>query len=66
VAREQFGVVLTEHDDPQIDEGATRDARGRLRTVERPMLEPMVPGASRWLEENMREQDEYFLNPSVE
>jgi hypothetical protein len=29
-------------------------------------VEPMVPGASGWLERDMRDGDEYLLNPMAD
>jgi N-methylhydantoinase B len=62
-ARDVFGVVLSDGFDPQVNRAATESRREELRVNPRPVVEPMTPGASRWLEENMRETDEYLLNP---
>lgn len=64
-AAEIFGVVLSDDWDPIVDQTATADRRAELAKVERPLVEPMEPGASDWLERNMREGDEYLLNPMV-
>lgn len=62
-AEEVFGVVLSEDVDPAVDVDATSARRDLLRRVERPVVEPTVPGASTWLQRTMRPQDEYLLNP---
>lgn len=62
-AREVFGVVLSDAADPVIDEAASAELRARLSIQERPMIDPVTPSASRWLEREMREGDVYLLNP---
>lgn len=64
-ASELCGVVLSDAWDPVIDVEATAARRLELRAVERPLVEPTSPGASTWLERDMREGDVYLLNPSV-
>ncbi|UGS39001.1 hydantoinase B/oxoprolinase family protein [Capillimicrobium parvum] len=59
------GVVLSDDWDPVIDVAATEARRAELAKVERPMVEPTAPAASTWLERDMREGDEYLLNPTV-
>jgi N-methylhydantoinase B len=63
VAGEVFGVHLEEGDDPAIDHVATERARDAMRNDMRPLVDPLVPGAATWLEESMRDGDEYLLNP---
>jgi len=62
-AREWFGVVLDDQDDPAVAEAATARLRGELAANQRPLIDPEQPGASRWLEGAMREGDVYLLNP---
>ncbi len=62
-AAKVFGVVVSDDFLPVLDEEATERRRAELRAVERPVVEPTVPGAARWLEENLRDGDEYLLNP---
>jgi N-methylhydantoinase B len=59
------GVVLSDDWDPVIDQAATEARRAELALIERPLVEPTTPGASTWLERDMREGDVYLLNPSV-
>jgi N-methylhydantoinase B len=65
VAREVFGVALSDDADPQIDEEATRRRRDELRAVERPVLDPVEPNAATWVADNMSEGDVYLLNPMI-
>jgi len=62
-AAEVFGVVLSDDDDPRVDEVATAAKRRELAAVERPQLDPTEPNASTWLKRNMREGDVYLLDP---
>jgi N-methylhydantoinase B len=62
-ARLVFGVGLFGDVNETLDEAETRRLRDELRTVERPMVDPVGPAASLWLDENMRDGDEYLLNP---
>jgi N-methylhydantoinase B len=64
-ALESFGVVLSMDSDPRIDEAATAQRRAQLAKLERPVVAPSEPNASRWLSENMREGDVYDLDPSL-
>ncbi len=64
-AYELHGVVLSDDWDPVVDEAATAARRAELAGVERPLVDPMHPSASTWLQETMRPQDEYLLNPTV-
>jgi len=63
-AREVYGVVL----DPitfQLDEQGTEKLRVKI-TQERgelPIIQPTGPNAATWLQENMREGDNYLLDP---
>ncbi|MGH2944753.1 MAG: hydantoinase B/oxoprolinase family protein [Solirubrobacteraceae bacterium] len=61
-----YGVVVSDDWDPVLDEAATAARRIELAKVQRPLVEPMEPGASKWLEQNMREGDEYLLNPMAD
>jgi N-methylhydantoinase B len=65
-AYEHFGVVLDAGLDPQLDLDATAVRRAELRELERPLVDPIEPGASKWLEQSMRPHDEYMLNPVVD
>lgn len=65
-AKEHFGVVVSDDFDPVVDEEATKTERERLSKIERPLVEPTTPGASNWLEENMRPGDQYLLNPMAD
>jgi N-methylhydantoinase B len=62
-AREVFGVALSGDWDPVLDREATEKLRAPLRSVCRPCVDPLEPGAATWTAETMREQDEYVLNP---
>lgn len=64
-AAERFGVVLT--DERTVDRAATDRLRSRLRTTRGalPQVTPSVPDASRWLVEQMRDDDVYVQNPTV-
>jgi len=59
-----FGVSVTQELEPTVDDVATVALRLKLSEVLRPAVEPTEPGASTWLEEQMREGDVYLLNPS--
>jgi N-methylhydantoinase B len=65
-AEERFGVVLSDDPHPVVDAEQTERRRAALREQPRPLVDPMRPGASRWLEDNMRPGDGYLLNPVVE
>jgi N-methylhydantoinase B len=62
---EVFGVILDTSLDPVIDRAATEARRAALSDVERPTIDPTRPGAATWLQENLREGDEYLLNPEA-
>jgi N-methylhydantoinase B len=64
VAHDVFGVVLSEGDDPVVDQAATTAHRCGLRAVERPLIVPTGPNAATWVEENMRGGDVYLINPA--
>jgi N-methylhydantoinase B len=64
VAQDVFGVVLSDDDDPVVDEPATAARREQLRAIERPLVEPTVPDASSWVQDNMRSGDVYLISPS--
>ncbi len=64
-AAEHFGVVLSDDADPVVDEAATAARRTELATQERPLVEPTEPNAATWVARNMRDGDEYLLNPLV-
>jgi N-methylhydantoinase B len=66
LAAEVFGVVLSDERDPVVDHDATAARRAELAKLERPLVEPMVAAASKWLERDMREGDEYLLNPMAD
>ncbi len=59
-----YGVVF----DPEtfvVDEPATKTLRARLAEErgEVPVIQPAVPDAATWLQEHMREGDEYLIDP---
>ena len=62
-ARELFGVEVSDEFDPVIDRAATDALRERLEGIEPAISDPDVAGASTWLATNMRDGDEYLLNP---
>jgi N-methylhydantoinase B len=66
-AREIYGVVLTEALEPEALEEDTVALRERLLASRgaRPNVDPAGPHASTWLRDNMTEQDEYLINPSI-
>ncbi|MDW5593076.1 hydantoinase B/oxoprolinase family protein [Conexibacter stalactiti] len=64
-AAEVFGVILTDDEDPVVDIEATTVKRDELRRTPGPVVSPTHANASTWLGENMREGDEYFLNPRL-
>jgi N-methylhydantoinase B len=64
VAKDVFGVVLSEDSDPTIDHDATAAKRRQLLAVERPLVVPTEPSAAEWVKENMRDGDVYLINPS--
>jgi len=63
-ARDVYGVLM----DPatfELDESATVERRSKL-ALERgtlPMLQPTEPDSATWLKDNMREGDNYLLDP---
>jgi N-methylhydantoinase B len=59
-----YGLVVDDSFDPQVDEQATAARRAELASVERPAVTPTEPSAATWLEREMREGDEYLLNPA--
>ncbi|WP_024355657.1 hydantoinase B/oxoprolinase family protein [Leucobacter chironomi] len=62
-ALEVYGVVLSDDLDPVVDETATTAKRRSMPARDASLVEPLVPSASTWLEENMRDGDVYLLNP---
>ena len=46
------------------DVDATAARRAELASVERPAVTPTEPSAATWLEREMRDGDEYLLNPA--
>ncbi len=63
-ARDVYGVVL----DPvtfQFDEQGTEKLRAKIAQDrgEVPLIQPTAPDAATWLKENMREGDDYLLDP---
>ena len=62
-AREVFGVALSDEPDPVVDEQATEELRLQLAVVPPPLVSPTEPAAATWVAENIRECDEYLLNP---
>ncbi len=64
-ARDVFGVVLKDDLERTLDVKATEKQREELRTEERPMIDPVVPGAGNWMKENMRPGDRYIEAPTI-
>jgi N-methylhydantoinase B len=64
-AREIFGVILSEDDDPVIDHEATRAARALMSQQDRPLVTPTEPESSTWVTGNLRSGDVYLENPTV-
>jgi N-methylhydantoinase B len=62
-ARTEFGVALSDDFDPHVDAEETRRLRELLRRADRPLLDPTEPGAGTWVADNMRQGDEYLVNP---
>lgn len=60
-----FGVVVSDDLDPVVDVEKTTARRAALPARSTATVEPTVPNASRWLEENMSEGDTYVLNPAA-
>ncbi len=60
-ARRVFGVALLDHDgiEAVVNEAATAVERERLRTVERPPLDPTTPNASTWVRAHMGPSDRF-------
>ena len=63
-ARDIYGVVL-DSDTFQLDARGTEKLRAKIAKErgEVPMLQPTAAGAATWLEDNMREGDNYLLDP---
>ena len=62
--RDVYGLVM----DPltfALDEAATQSRRAKLEAErgEVTQIQPTSPSSSTWLEENMREGDNYLLDP---
>lgn len=66
VARDIFGVVLNDDFERSLDISATNALRAELAKVSRPAIEPTVPGAGIWLEQNMTSKDRYIEAPTIE
>jgi N-methylhydantoinase B len=63
-ARDVFGTVIVEKDgELGVDEEQTVALRTELGAVERPMVEPTGPSSSEWLNERMRPEDQFLVNP---
>lgn len=64
VALEVFGVVLSHDFDPVLDLEATEERRRQMESQGiNTEVVPGEPGAATWLDEHMREGDEYLFNP---
>jgi len=63
VAEAIFGVVMSADADPVVDEEATAKRRAALSTTEAPLIDPVTPGASTWLDREMKKGDHYDPNP---
>ena len=63
-AREVFGVVVDDAEDPRLDAAATERLRAERRPAEPAGIVPSEPGAATWRREQIREDDEYLLNPA--
>jgi len=64
-ARDVFGVVLKDNLEKTLDVKATEKRRAKLRAEERPLIDPVVPGAGSWLKENMSPGDRYIEAPTI-
>lgn len=64
-AREVFGVVLNDDFERTLDTAATAKLRAKLRNIERPMIDPVAPGAGTWIARNMREGDRFIEAPTI-
>lgn len=64
-ARDVFGVVLNDDFERTLDTAATEKLRDELRNIERPMIDPVAPGAGTWIARNMREGDRFIEAPTI-
>ncbi len=64
-ARAEFGVVVSDEVDPQIDVAATEALRAELAHRQRPMVTPTEPNSSTWLAEHITDADEYLVNAKL-
>ncbi len=64
-ARAEYGVVVSDDVDPQIDVAATDALRAEHARRERPMVTPTVPNSSTWLAEHITDADEYLVNAKL-
>ena len=64
-ARDEYGVVVSDDVDPQIDVAATDALRAEHARRERPMVTPTVPNSSTWLAEHITDADEYLVNAKL-
>ncbi|MEM7541431.1 MAG: hydantoinase B/oxoprolinase family protein [Pseudomonadota bacterium] len=63
--REEFGVVLNDDLERTVDVGATEKKRAELRAQEAGMIDPVEPGAGKWVDCNMRDGDRYIEAPTI-
>jgi N-methylhydantoinase B len=65
-AKEVFGVVVSTGTDPVVDVRETASLRDALKREARPDVEPLLPHAGTWLQEQrLRPGDEYVVNPRL-
>ena len=63
-AERVFGVILSDDPDPVLDIAATAMQRTVLAARDTPLVQPTGPAAATWVEENLRDGDEYIPNPT--
>jgi N-methylhydantoinase B len=57
-----FGVIVGDGPDPVLDLTATGVRRAELAARDSPLVKPTGPAAATWVEENLRDGDEYIMN----
>jgi N-methylhydantoinase B len=64
-ARDIFGVVLNDDFARTVDVQATEKSRVEQRKLVRPLIDPTVPSAGKWIEKNMRDGDRFIEAPTI-